>query len=151
MAEEDRKALSYYRNKLGLFLERHHPERVNDRAFVTTRADEALDTYCDAVRQGFNPLEAEAMASETLYRGLHFSRHDMIVRILEEEFPREFPPPLPQRLAPLLLGIQAVKDVFARYDTDDHFDASPEAGLLYTELTGVVLLLIEENHLPTVL
>ena len=42
-------------------------------AFIGARTDLACSTYCGSVAQGFSPLEAEAMASEILYQGLHFS------------------------------------------------------------------------------
>jgi len=32
----------------------------------------------------------------------------------------------------------------------DDFGASPEYEKLYTELTGITVLLIEDNHLPTI-
>ena len=58
-----KKELSYFRLKLEAYLGEHFPERVNDNAFVTARADEALTAYCDAVAQGFSYPEAETMAS----------------------------------------------------------------------------------------
>ena len=68
-----KKELSYFRLKLEAYLGEHYPERVNENTFVTARADEALTAYCDAVAQGFSHPEAEVMASEVLYQGLHFS------------------------------------------------------------------------------
>ena len=78
------------------------------------------------------------MASEILYQGLHFSKYDTLVSILEQEFSEELPEPLPRKLAPILLGNKSIQAVFSKYD------------LLYTELTGTIVLLIEENHLPIV-
>ena len=40
--------------------------------------------------------------------------------------------------------------MFAKYDLTDGFGASPEYKRLYTELTGTIVLLIEDNHLPTI-
>lgn len=88
--------------------------------FITARSDEALTAYCDAVAQGFSHPEAESMASEVLYQGLHFSRYDTLVSVLEREFEQELPSPLPERLAPILLKNKAIQSVFAKYDlTDD--------------------------------
>ena len=56
---------------------------------------------------------------------------------------------LPRRLAPILLGNKSIQAVFSGYKLHDDFDGSPEYELLYTELTGTIVLLIEENHLPT--
>lgn len=95
-------------------------------------------------------MQAEELASETLFRGLHFSVYDTIRTVLENEFETELPEPLPERLANVLLGSQAIKEVLQKYDLNDEFDGTPEYELLYTELTGTITLLIEENKLPTV-
>ena len=145
-----KKELSYFRLKLEAYLGEHYPERVNENTFVTARADEALAAYCDAIAQGFSYPEAEVMASEVLYQGLHFSKYDTLVSILENEFEKELPSPLPERLTPILLKNKAVQSVFDKYELTDDFGASPEYDKLYTELTGTIVLLIEVNGLPTV-
>ena len=145
-----KKELSYFRLKLEAYLGEHYPERVNENTFVTARADEALAAYCDAIAQGFSYPEAEVMASEVLYQGLHFSKYDTLVSVLENEFEKELPSPLPERLTPMLLKNKAVQSVFDKYELTDDFGASPEYEKLYTELTGIIVLLIEVNGLPTV-
>ena len=145
-----KKELSYFRLKLEAYLGEHFPERVNENTFVTARADEALAAYCDAIAQGFSYPEAEVMASEVLYQGLHFSKYDTLVSILENEFEKELPSPLPERLTPMLLKNKAVQSVFDKYELSDDFGASPEYEKLYTELTGTIVLLIEVNGLPIV-
>ena len=145
-----KKELSYFRLKLEAYLGEHFPERVNENTFVTARADEALAAYCDAIAQGFSYPEAEVMASEVLYQGLHFSKYDTLVSILENEFEKELPSPLPERLTPMLLKNKAVQSVFDKYELTDDFGTSPEYEKLYTELTGTIVLLIEINGLPTV-
>ena len=145
-----KKELSYFRLKLEAYLGEHYPERVNENTFVTARADEALAAYCDAIAQGFSYPEAEVMASEVLYQGLHFSKYDTLVSVLENEFEKELPSPLPERLTPILLKNKAVQSVFDKYELTDDFGASPEYEKLYTELTGIIVLLIEVNGLPTV-
>ena len=148
--ETTKKELSYFRLKLENYLGEHFPEMLSDKPFIMARSDEALTTYCDAVAQGFSHPEAESMASEVLYRGLHFSKYDTLVSVLENEFEKELPSPLPERLAPILLKNKAIQSVFAKYDLTDDFEASPEYENLYTELTGTIVLLIESNHLPTI-
>ena len=145
-----KKELSYFRLKLEAYLGEHFPERVNENTFITARADEALTAYCDAVVQGFSHPEAETMASEVLYQGLHFSKYDTLVSILENEFEKELPSPLPERLTPMLLKNKAVQSVFDKYELTDDFGATPEYEKLYTELTGTIVLLIEVNSLPTI-
>ena len=145
-----KKELSYFRLKLEAYLGEHFPERVNENTFITARADEALTAYCDAVTQGFSHPEAETMASEVLYQGLHFSKYDTLVSVLENEFEKELPSPLPERLTPMLLKNKAVQSVFDKYELTEDFGASPEYEKLYTELTGTIVLLIEVNGLPTI-
>ena len=147
---ENKKELSYFRLKLENYLSEHFPELLGDKPFITARADEALTTYCDAIAQGFTYLEAESMASEVLYQGLHFSKYDILVSVLENEFEKELPSPLPERLSPILLKNKAVQSVFDKYEPSDDFGASPEYEKLYTELTGTIVLLIEVNGLPTI-
>lgn len=147
---ETKKELSYFRLKLENYLSEHFPELLGDKPFITARADEALSTYCDAVAQGFSHPEAESMASEVLYRGLHFSKYDTLVSVLENEFEKELPSPLPEKLSPILLKNKSVQSVFDKYELSDDFGASPEYEKLYTELTGTIVLLIEVNGLPTI-
>ena len=98
---QTKKELSYFRLKLEGYLRDHHPELRTDSAFIGARADLALSSYCDSVAQGFSHLEAEAMASEVLYQGLHFSKYDTLVSILEQECsPKSFPSPFPVGLLP---------------------------------------------------
>ena len=79
MKKNNKQELSYFRLKLRSYMSEHHPERLHDTEFITTRADMALTAYCDAVAQGFSHLEAESIASEVLYQGLHFSKYDTLV------------------------------------------------------------------------
>ena len=147
---ETKKELSYFRLKFENYLSEHFPELLGDKPFITARADEALSTYCDAVAQGFSQPEAESMANEVLHRGLHFSKYDTLVSVLENEFEKELPSPLPERLTPMLLKNKAVQSVFDKYELTDDFGATPEYEKLYTELTGTIVLLIEVNGLPTI-
>ena len=145
-----KKELSYFRLKLEAYLGEHFPERENENTFITNRADEALTAYCNAIAQGFSHPEAEVMASEVLYQGLHFSKYDTLVSVLENEFEKELPSPLPERLTPMLLKNKAVQSIFNKYELADDFGASPEYEKLYTELTGTIVLIIEVNGLPTI-
>lgn len=150
MKTTNKKELSYFRLKLESYLSEHFPEKVEDKPFIKARADEALTTHCDAVEEGFSYPEAESMASEVLYRDLHFSKYDTLVSVLENEFEKELPSPLPERLSQILLGNKAIQSLFDKYNLTDEFVATPEYDTLYTELTGTVVLLIEANQLPTI-
>ena len=123
---------------------------MDDATLVSSRSDAALTAYCDAVVQGFSHPEAESIASNVLFEGLHFSKYDTLVSVLENEFEAELPSPLPEKLAPILLRNKAVQRVFANNNLTDDFAASPQYEDLYTELTGTIVLIIEQNNLPTV-
>ena len=142
--------LSYFNLKLTTFLSEHQPEFLQDAPFISSRSDAALTAYCDAVAQGFSHPEAESIASNVLFEGLHFSKYDTLVSVLENEFETELPSPLPERLAPILLKNKAILSVFGKYDLTDDFAASPQYEQLYTELTGTIVLIIEQNSLPTI-
>ena len=142
--------LSYFRLKLTVYLRAHQPELVDDATLVSSRSDAALTAYCDAVAQGFSHSEAESIASNVLFEGLHFSKYDTLVSVLENEFEAELPSPLPEKLAPILLRNKAVQRVFANYHLTDDFAAYPQYEDLYTELTGTIVLILEQNNLPTV-
>ena len=148
--DNSKKELSYFRLKLESYMSEHHPERMSDTEFITARADMALTAYCDAVAQGFNHLEAERIASEVLFSGLHFSKYDTLVSVLENEFERELPMPLPERLAPILLSNKAVQATFDKFGLTDIFASDEQYSRLYTELTGTIVLLTKSNHLPIV-
>ena len=150
MKENNKQELSYFRLKLRSYMSEHHPEKLQDTEFITARADMALTVYCDAVAQGFTHIEAESMASEALYQGLYFSKYDTLIAVLENEFERELPALLPERLAPILLSNKAVQATFDKFGLTDTLASDEQYDRLYTELTGTIVLLIESNNLPTV-
>ncbi|RRD02551.1 DUF1896 domain-containing protein [Prevotella sp. OH937_COT-195] len=150
MKHSYQKELSYFRLKLESHIREHHPDRLEETEFIKERADMGLITYCNAVIQGLTHQDAENMASEVLYQGLHFSKYDTLVSVLENEFGKELPTPLPKRLAHILLANKAVQATFAKFGLTDEFSASEQYDRLYTELTGTIVLLIESNRLPIV-
>ena len=150
MKENNKLELSYFRLKLRSYMSEHLPEKLQDTEFITTRADMALTAYCNAVAQGFNHLEAERIASEVLFSGLHFSKYDTLVSVLEDEFERELPAPLPEKLVPILLSNKAIQATFDKFGLTDTLASDEQYDRLYTELTGTIVLLIESNHLPIV-
>ena len=148
--ETTKKELSYFRLKLENYLSEYFPEILSNKPFITARANEALTTYCDSVAQGFSHPEAETMASEVLHQGLHFSKYDTLVSVLENEFERELPAPLPERLAPILLSNKAIQTTFDKFGLTDTLASDEQYDRLYTELTGTIVLLTKSNHLPII-
>lgn len=137
--------LSYYGLSLLSYLRDAHPDRAADRAFIVQRADQAAETYSDAIRSGHTHIEAEERAAEELYRGLHFSPYATLVNILWDEFSEVIPEDDAHTVALDVLPLCA--DVLAKYDLTDDFADTLAYDMLYTELTGTVQILLEDGRL----
>ena len=135
--------LSYYGLSLLSYLTNNHPDLAADNTFIAGRADLAAEGSSDTVKSGLTHIEAEERASAELYRGLHFSPYNTLRNILWDEFSTEIPendaPAVALRLLPLCT------EILAKYDLSDDFAATAEYGLLYTELTGIVQILLEDG------
>lgn len=79
------------------------------------------------------------------FQGLHFSPLDTLVTVLWNEFAAEVPEGSARSVALQLLP--ECRKVFAGYTLSDDFMFSPEFGQLYDELTGTVVIWLEENGL----
>lgn len=117
----------------------------SDTELITTRAGIAAGTYSTAIKEGHSHPEAEELASQALFEGLHFSKHDTLVNILWNEFEYEVPQGRAKEVAIKLLPI--CEAIFANYSLHDDFAYTGEFELLYTELTGTVVIYLEENEL----
>ena len=137
--------LSYYRLTLQSFLSESHPELANDAEFIASRGDLAAQTYSQTIEEGYSHNQAEALANEVLYKGLFFSKHDTIVNVLWNEFNLEVPQGSAKNMAQRLLAF--CEDVFAKYPISDEFAYEPEFNQLYTELTGTIVIWMEEHEL----
>lgn len=134
---------SYYELTLLAFLKESHPDKVTDIPFIKARAAEATEAYCEAFDNGYAvPLAAE-MAGETLFRGLHFSKHDTIVTVLWNEFADVVPQGSAAEVAIRLNSL--CETIFAQYTLTDDFVYSTEYNALYTELTGTIQLYLDDN------
>jgi hypothetical protein len=137
--------LSWFKLSLLHFLYESHPELIDDTNLLNTRSDLASRTYSEAIKNGNNQQEAEELALNDLYRGLHFSKHDTLVTILWNEFSRDIPMGLAKELAVQLLS--KVEYVFSKYKLTDDFAFSPEFRGLYNELTGAISIWLEDHEL----
>jgi hypothetical protein len=137
--------LSYFRLLLVDFLRESHPQLLDDEKFIAARNQAALDIYADVIKNGGTPSEAAHWANETLFAGLHFSKHDTLKNILWNEFSKE----IPEVSAPLwaIRLLPECEAIFAKYSLSDDFAYSPEYELLYTELTGEICLYLENRNL----
>ena len=136
--------ISYFRLALLDFLRESHPELLNDHRFIIARTDAATEACEQAISIGDTPIEAAEQASDVLFKGLHFSKHDTILNILWNEFADEIPEDKAKPLAMELLPEN--ESVFAQYPLTDSFAYEPEYELLYTELTGAIALMIETRN-----
>ena len=140
-----KKEFSYYRLRLESYLKDYHPERLADEAFIRARSDAAAEAYEDAFRQGYPVLEAGHIATEVLFAGLHFSPYYTLEQIIENEFANVVPPERAADFALRLLQSNSIRETIEKYEPGDDFDGSPEYDQLYTELTGVIVELLEAD------
>jgi hypothetical protein len=134
----------YFRLSLMDFLRESHPERLHDHRFILACADAATEAYEQAIISGETPVQAAEQANAVLFNGLHFSKYDMLVRILWSEFLGEAPEEDAGELALRLLP--ECESVFSQYPLSDSFADEPAYDLLYTELTGTIALYLESHH-----
>ena len=125
------------------YLRKNKFEQATDEAFIRERADRAAEAYERARLDGASTAGAQELAMNTLMEGLRYSKYAILREVVENEFAEEVPEAdrevFTQKLLPL------VGNVFSIYNlSDDNFALSPDYDLLYTELTGAVVLYIEE-------
>ncbi|MFR3217642.1 MAG: DUF1896 family protein [Dysgonomonas mossii] len=137
--------LSYYRLTLLSYLKESHPHLANNTDFIKTRADEAAESYSNAIKEGLSQIEAEELANLALFRGLLFSKHDTIVNVLWSEFSDIIPQSQAKEYAIKILT--QCEFIFLQYPLSDEFIYSDEYDKLYTELTGFIDLWLEEHEL----
>ena len=134
---------SYYGLYLLDYLRTNKFEQATDTAFIRERADRAAETYELARLESYPPEGAQELAMNTLLRGLRYSKYAVLREVVENEFANEVPEK--KRDAFIRKLLPPIGNVFSAYDlSDDNFALSPEYDLLYTELTGAVVLYIGE-------
>lgn len=134
--------LSYYGLYLLDYLRKYHPDKVIDTEFITGREEAAAETFEKARLEGSSTEAAQEEAMRVLLEGLHFSPYALLLEVVENEFSEEVQEQ--EREAFCREIFPHLKNLFAGYPTtDDTFALSPEHDLLYTELTGTVMLYLE--------
>ena len=134
---------SYYGLYLLDYLRNNKFEQATDEAFIRDRAGRAAEAYERARLEGYPAEGAQELAMNVLLHGLHYSKYAILREVVENEFAGDVPE---EKQEPFIAGLLPLVDaVFSIYDLpDDNFALSPGYGLLYTELTGAVVLYIEE-------
>ncbi len=140
-----KKELSWFKLSLLHFLYESHPELIEDTNLLNTRGELAAETYSEAITNGHNHQEAEELAHEVLYKGLHFSKHDTLVTIFWNEFSGTVPMGEAKDYA--IKVLPKFENVFAKYPLSDEFAYSIDFTSLYTELSGVLSIWMEEHEL----
>ena len=134
---------SYYGLYLLDYLRKNKFEQATDEAFIRERADRAAEVYERARLDGTSTAGAQELAMNTLMEGLRYSKYAILREVVENEFADEVPEAereaFTQKLLPLVGNVYSIYDL-----SDDNFALSPDYNLLYTELTGAVVLYIEE-------
>lgn len=134
--------LSYYGLYLLDYLRKYHPDKVSDTGLISGREEAASETFETARLDGSSTEAAQEEAMRVLLEGLHFSPYALLREVVENEFADEVAASGREAFCREIFPY--LKNLFAGYDTsDDTFALSPEHGLLYTELTGTVMLYLE--------
>lgn len=134
---------SYYGLYLLDYLRKNKFEQATDEALIRERADRAAEVYERARLDGTSAAGAQELAMSTLMEGLRYSKYAILCEVVENEFADDVPEAERESFTRKLLPL--VGNVFSIYDlSDDNFALSPDYDLLYTELTGAVVLYIEE-------
>jgi Domain of unknown function (DUF1896) len=133
--------LSYYGLYLLAFLKENHPDKASDTSFIEARSSLATDNFEQARLEGYTVESAQELAMATLLKGLHFSKYNIIIEVLWNEFENEVPQGEAASLAIELLP--SLKEILSQYPLSDDFSITSEYEALYTELTGAILLYIE--------
>ena len=134
---------SYYGLYLLDYLRTNKFEQASDDAFIRECADRAAETYERARLDGSTSAGAQELAMNTLLEGLHYSKYAILREVVENEFSDDVPEAKRESFTQKLLPL--IGNVFSIYDlSDDNFALSPDYDLLYTELTGAIVLYIEE-------
>ena len=143
MKKQEQQELSYYGLYLLRYLMEQHSKKAKDLNFIYNRELQAAETYEQARREGHSVEGAQELAMDTLMKGLSATPWSILMEVLEKECAVEVNEeqriPFAEKLLPL------VKPMFEPYDlTQPEFELSTDYVQLYTELTGAVVLYIEQ-------
>ncbi len=137
--------LSYYTLKLKELVDESFPELSGNKLFIERRGQSASKVYNDAFLAGNTIEQCNEIAQYVLFEGLHFSKFNMVLKVVCNEFDTIM---AEQDLRPFALKMLTVcKPIFDNYMLNDHFASTIEYKLLYTELTRTISIWIDQNGL----
>lgn len=139
------KDLSYFRLRLQELLNTSFPEKAHDEEFINQRSSWAANAYDGAFQAGNAIEQCNEIANYILFEDLHFSKFDTIFQVVCNEFDTIM---ADEELRQFALKILPVcEPVFGNFELTDDFACGYEFDVLYTELTGIIAIWIEENGL----
>ena len=134
--------LSYYELYLLNYLKEYHPEKVDDIDFIKERSDNAAILFEKSRLDGKTVMDAQEIAMKELMKGLHFSKHYLILTIIKDECEKEVPD---DKVLLLIKKMESnFNSIFAKYTLSDDFEQSSYYHSLYIELTGEITLYLEK-------
>ena len=143
MKRQEQPELSYYGLYLLHYLLEQHSRKAKDLSFIYSREQLAAETFEQARLDGYPVEGAHELAISVLTKDLGLSQWSILVEVLEKEFARELDDGQRLTFAEKLLPLLA--PVFEPYDlAEPEFELTPDYVRLYTELTGAVVLYIEQ-------
>lgn len=141
----NKKDLSYFKLRLKEHFIISFPERADDDKFIDRRAALAANAYDGAFTSGNRVEECNEIADFILFEGLHFSKFDTVFSVICNEFDTIM---ADEDLRPFALSVMSIcEETFTNHEFTNDFSYTQDFDLLYTELTGVIALWIEENGL----
>ncbi|WP_268849184.1 DUF1896 domain-containing protein [Flavobacterium aestivum] len=141
----EKNKMSYYSLRLKELLNTSFPELSGNKNFIDRRGQLAAKVYNDAFIAGNTIEQCNKIAEHVLFEGLHFSKFDIVFKVVCNEFDTIM---ADEELRPFALKMLPFCSVlFEQYQLTDNFSDSPEYELLYTELTGTIQIWIEDNGL----
>ena len=143
MKRQEQPELSYYGLYLLRYLLEQHLRKAKDLSFIYSREQLAAETFEQARLDGYPVEGAHELAMSILTKDLGLSQWSILIEVLEKEFARELNDGQRLTFAEKLLPLLA--PVFEPYDlAEPEFELTPDYMQLYTELTGAVVLYIEQ-------
>ena len=143
MKRQEQQELSYYGLYLLRYLLEQHSRKAKNLNFIYQRELLAAETFEQARLDGYSVQGAQELAMAGLMKGLSLTRWSVIMEVLEKEFAVEVDDEKRIAFADKLLPLMS--PVFEGYDLEvDGFEDSTEYVQLYTELTGALVLYIEQ-------
>ena len=133
---------SIFSISLQQFLEESHPQISREMEFIKARGDGAAEIFEAFRANGATIEDAISQANDFLFKGLHFSLHDMLKEIVEDEFSDRIESERSWQMALELLPV--VSPVIEKYEFNDDFEDSEEYEQCYTEMVGAILIHFNE-------